>query len=122
MVDYIPDQGDIIEVCFDPQTGNEIKKNRPALILSLKSYNKKRGMAIVAPLTSKTKNYPLEVIIEAKPIKGSPRPREIMGFVVPDQIKAIDWKKRHVKYLTKASEEEVQQTLEKLIALFGIEF
>ncbi|HQS84634.1 MAG: mRNA-degrading endonuclease [Alphaproteobacteria bacterium 16-39-46] len=112
MVEYIPNQGDVVWVSFDPQLGREIKKKRPALVLSLKKYNEIRGIAIVVPVTSKTKKYPLEVCLNS--IK-------INGFILPDQIKTIDWKERNVQYITSASKDVVQETLEKLNLLFGIE-
>ncbi|MBS0185012.1 MAG: type II toxin-antitoxin system PemK/MazF family toxin [Proteobacteria bacterium] len=112
MVKYVPDQGDVVWVSFDPQVGREIKKKRPALVLSLKKYNKIRGMAIIVPVTSKTKKYPLEIYL--KTIK-------ITGFILPDQVKTIDWNERDVQYITSASKNVVQETLEKLNLLFGIE-
>lgn len=34
MVAYIPERGDVVWLDFDPQKGNEIKKIRPAIVLS----------------------------------------------------------------------------------------
>ncbi len=60
---YIPEKGDIVWLDFEPQKGKEIKKMRPALILSPKNYNL-HGLAIACPITSKIKGYPFEVEIK----------------------------------------------------------
>lgn len=55
---YTPKQKDIIWINFDPQRGREIKKRRPALILSGNDYNRNTGFVIVAPITSTIRNKP----------------------------------------------------------------
>ena len=39
MVKYIPEQGDIVILTFDPQTRHEQKGRRPAIIVSNKTFN-----------------------------------------------------------------------------------
>jgi len=49
---YIPKQGDIIKMDFNPTKGHEQQGRRPALVVSNASYNKfARGVAIVCPIT-----------------------------------------------------------------------
>jgi len=55
---YLPRQKDIIWINFDPQRGREIKKRRPALIISSDLYNQKTGFVIVAPITSTIRDSP----------------------------------------------------------------
>ena len=45
--------GDIYLVDFDPSLGYEIKKRRPALVISDERYNLKTKMPVVLPVTSK---------------------------------------------------------------------
>jgi mRNA-degrading endonuclease toxin of MazEF toxin-antitoxin module len=45
--------GDIYQVDFDPSLGHEIKKRRPALVISDKKYNLKTNMPVVLPITTK---------------------------------------------------------------------
>lgn len=49
---YTPDQGDVIWLDFDPSSGKEIMKRRPAFVISRKAFNEHTGIAIVAPITS----------------------------------------------------------------------
>jgi len=55
---YSPKQKDIIWVDFDPQRGREIKKRRPALVLSSNLYNQNTGFVIVTPITSTIRDTP----------------------------------------------------------------
>ena len=58
---YQPERGDIMWLDFNPQAGHEQAGFRPALVLSPKSYNKKIGLALVCPITTKVKNFLFEV-------------------------------------------------------------
>jgi mRNA interferase MazF len=105
---YVPESGDIVWLDFDPQTGNEHAKRRPALVLSPASYNGKVGLMVCCPLTSKIKGYPFEVRIAGL---------EIPSVVLADQVKSMDWRARHAVYNTKATASELQHVL-KLVAAF----
>ncbi len=91
--DYIPDRGDVVWVTFDPQAGKEQSGHRPALVLSNKEYNKRIGLAILCPISSREKGYPFEVKIKTK---------DILGVVLSDHVKNFDWRERKVKFIAKA--------------------
>jgi mRNA interferase MazF len=48
-VPYIPDRGDIVWVDLNPIRGHEQANQRPALVLSPKSYNQKTHLCVVCP-------------------------------------------------------------------------
>lgn len=54
-------QGDIIIVDFDPSKGHEIKKRRPALVISRDEYNRSSPLVVVCPITSTTQSRPFLV-------------------------------------------------------------
>ena len=57
-------RGEIWWVNFDPSIGGEIKKRRPAIIISNDAYNKYLNRVQVIPLTSNTERlYPSEAIV-----------------------------------------------------------
>ena len=60
---YVPETGDFVWLTFDPQAGREQAGRRPALVLSLRTYNAKSGLALVYPITNQAKGYPFEVAI-----------------------------------------------------------
>lgn len=110
---YIPDCGDIVWLTFNPQSGHEQTGRRPALVISPSVYNSKTGLAIFCPVTSQKKDYPFEVIIPDLP--------EIAGVILSDQIKNFDWKTRKAEFICKIPKQTVEETLNKIRALLGIE-
>jgi len=52
---YIPKQGDIIWIDFNPQKGHEQAGHQPALVVSKDDFNRLTGFAIVCPITSQEK-------------------------------------------------------------------
>lgn len=69
---------DILLISLDPSQGAEIKKTRPCLVISPNEMNKYINTLIVAPMTSKIKNYPTRIPITFGGKKGS---------IVLDQIR-----------------------------------
>ena len=74
-------QFDVYEVDFNPAKGSEIRKSRPAVIISPDVMNKNLKTVIVAPLTHTIKSYPSRVNVE---FANQP------GQVALDQMRAVD--------------------------------
>ena len=78
----LPRRGDIFWVKLDPARGTEIRKTRPAVIVSNDSCNKYGARVIVLPITSNTDSlYPGEAMIE---VQGS------RARVLGDQMRSLD--------------------------------
>jgi len=92
-------QYQVVIVNLDPTIGSEIKKTRPCVIISPDEMNRPLRTVIIAPITSKSKNYPTRVPIK---LQGKD------GWVVIDQIRTID-KQRITKVLKKLSTAEIAQ-------------
>ncbi len=106
---YIPDNGDIVWIMFNPQAGHEPTGHRPALVLSPKAYNGKVGLAILCPITSQVKGYPFEVLI--------PEGLEVKGAILSDQVKSLDWKARKAEFAGKLPPEKFNEVVRKLSTL-----
>lgn len=100
---YIPKQKDILYLDFNPTKGYEQKGVRPALVLNNYSFNKFTKMALVCPITSNMKEFPLHVKIDEK--------NKITGVVMREQIKAIDFVVRNASFKEKLCGETYEQVL-----------
>jgi len=105
---FVPDRRDIVWVNLNPTMGKEQANYRPALVISPKNYNKKTGLMIVCPLTSKIKGYPFEVVLSDTNEDSA---------VLVDQIRTLDWQERGVKFWRKAPAEVVAEAQTKLATL-----
>jgi mRNA interferase MazF len=104
--------GDLVWLTFDPQAGHEQRGRRPALILSPRAYNAKARLAVACPITSQVKGYPFEVPLSS----GS----AIVGVVLADQVRNLDWQARKAVFEAKAPAEILTDVRERLRALLGL--
>jgi len=100
---------DVYLINLDPTKGHEIKKTRPCTVISPNEMNHYISTVIVAPITSKGRNYPSRVSCTFKGTKGQ---------VVLDQIRTVD-KARLVKKLGMLSKTVQQKTLAVLQEMFA---
>ena len=105
---YIPRQGDIIAITFDPQSGHEQKGRRPAFVISKDLFNRSTGLAIVCPLTSKDRGFPFHVPI--------PKNSKLTGFIMVEQVKSVDFRSRGAKRIAHADDELLATVLSLLDA------
>jgi len=105
MAAYVPRQGDLVALDFDPHSGHEQKGRRPALVVSKEAFNKATGMAICCPITNTNRGVPLHV-----PIAGR---ASLTGFVMCEQVKSLDFRSRGMKLIERAP----QDVLEDVIAI-----
>lgn len=107
--EYCPDRGDIVWLQFDPQAGHEQAGRRPAFVVSPRQYNKKVGLALVCPITSRVKGYPFEVPL--------PKSGKARGAILSDQLKSLDWKARKAARFDCATDVVVQEVAARILAL-----
>jgi len=110
MVDqYIPKQGDIVVLTFDPQAGHEQQGRRPALIVSNEVFNKNVSLAIACPITNTDRNFPFHLKVDSS---------DLTGYVMCEQVKSIDYRARKVKFIEKASDHLLSHCLGIVESLF----
>lgn len=103
MAAYVPRQGDLVALDFDPQSGHEQKGRRPALVISKDAFNKGTGMAICCPVTNTDRRVPFHV-----PITGR---TSLTGFVMCEQVKSLDYRSRRMKLIERAPQDVLNDVL-----------
>jgi mRNA interferase MazF len=88
----------IVLVNLDPTIGSEIKKIRPCLVISPDEINGNLRTIVIAPMTTKSKPYPIRVKVKHN---------NQTGWIVIDQIRTID-KSRIVRILGKITAREIK--------------
>lgn len=96
---YAPKQGDIVFLDFNPTLGHEQNGKRPAIVISNNVFNKNTHMIIVCPITSNEKEYPTHYLLEDT--------KKIMGSVLCEHIRSIDYDIRNVKFIERASDNDI---------------
>ena len=75
----------------DPTVGHEMKKLRPCLVVSPDEMNEYIGTVIIAPMTTRSRDYPTRVQLTFQSRRG---------WIVLDQIRTVD-RRRFVRRLGK---------------------
>ena len=96
-------------VNLDPAIGKEIQKTRPYLIISPDEMNNHIATVIIAPMTTKGRDYPTRVNFKFEGKNGQ---------IVLDQIRTIDMS-RLVKKLGKISTSIQKEVLVVLLEMFS---
>jgi len=95
-------------VNLDPTIGSEIRKTRPAVVISPDEMNDVLNTVIIAPMTTKIRNWPTRVRISFEGKEGE---------IALDQLRTID-KRRLVKQLGKIEPSvivEVKRVLKEML-------
>ncbi len=104
-------RGEVWWVAFDPSIGSEIKKTRPAVIVSNDAANRNLSRVIVMPLSSNVSRlYPGEALVT---VAGKP------SKVMADQIMAAD-KARLKDRLAVLSGDDLQEVEDALKVHLGL--
>ena len=103
-------QFEVYLINLDPILGHEIKKTRPCLIVSPDEMNASLSTVIVAPMTTKGRDYPSRVFCEFQGKKGQ---------IVLDQIRTVD-RKRLVRHLGAIDSETMRRVSNLLQEMFMI--
>jgi mRNA interferase MazF len=109
---YIPQQGDIIYLDFDPQSGHEQKGRRPAIVISNNAFNALSCGALVCPITNTNRGIPLHVQLDSR--------TKTTGVIMCDQVKALDMQSRNATFIEKAPEDLISEAVDIVIAMVEI--
>jgi mRNA interferase MazF len=88
-VTELPDRGSLVWLLFSPQAGTEQAGRRPGIVLTTRAYHERSRLAIVCPITSRERGWPMEVKLPS----GLP----ISGVVLVDHVKSVDREARKME-------------------------
>ena len=106
---FVPGRGDVVWLEFTPQAGHEQAGRRPALVVSPREYNRRVGLALLCPITSRVKGYPFEVPL--------PPGLGVEGVVLADQVKSLDWRVRDARLHATVPPEVLDEVVARILPL-----
>lgn len=95
---YIPKQGDVIFLNFNPTKDHEQAGFRQVVVISNNVFNQNTKMVMVCPITSNDKYFPTHYNLEDT--------KNIHGAVLCEHIRSIDYESRNVKFVEKLSDND----------------
>ena len=101
-------RGQVWLVNLDPTVGSEIRKTRPAVVVSPDELNAHLNTVVVVPLTA-GKAYPFRI---ATRVQGKE------GVAAVDQVRTID-RQRLVRKVASLKPDVLQQVLDALVEMFS---
>ena len=76
------EQGDIVYLDFDPQSGHEQKGRRPALVVSNDLFNRVSSLTMVCPITHTDRGHPFHLRLDER--------TRTDGVILCDQARMLD--------------------------------
>ena len=76
------EQGDIVYLDFDPQSGHEQKGRRPALVVSNNLFNRVSSLTMVCPITHTDRHHPFHIRLDDR--------TKTDGVIMCDQVRMLD--------------------------------
>lgn len=108
----LPDRGSLVWLDFTPQAGSEQAGRRPAIVLTPEAFHRRSRLAVVCPITSRIKGWPMEVLLPP----GLP----VSGVVLTDHVRSVDRDARRLEIIGSAPAAVVDEIAAKLGPLLGL--
>jgi mRNA interferase MazF len=108
----LPDRGSLIWMDFSPQAGREQRGRRPGIVLTRAAYHQRSRLAIVCPITSRQKGWPMEVRLPS----GLP----VGGVVLVDHVRSVDREARRMEIVGTAPVEVLDEIDARLAPLLSL--
>ena len=106
------EQGDIIYMDFDPQSGHEPKGRRLALVVSNNLFNRISSLTMVCPITHTDRGHPLHVRLDSR--------TKTDGVVLCDQVWMLDAASRRASYEEKAPADILAEVVDIITGIIEI--
>jgi mRNA interferase MazF len=108
----LPDRGSLVWLHFSPQAGREQAGRRPGIVLTKAAYHQRSRLAVVCPVTSREKGWPMEVKL--------PPGLAVSGVVLVDHIRSVDREARKMEVVGAAPSEILEEIDARLAPLLSL--
>jgi mRNA interferase MazF len=108
----LPDRGSLVWLHFSPQAGSEQAGRRPGIVLTKAAYHQRSRLAVVCPITSREKGWPMEVKLPP----GLP----VGGVVLVDHVRSVDRDARGMEVIGVAPGEVLDEIDARLAPLLNL--
>ena len=108
----VPERGALVWLEFTPQAGSEQAGRRPGGVLTTAAYHHRSRLAVVCPITSRERGWPMEVKLPP----GLP----VSGVVLVDHVRSIDRQARHLDVIGQAPPEVLDDIDARLAPLLSL--
>ncbi len=98
------EQGQIIKINFNPQSGLEQAGYRPAVVISNNIFNRKTRLSIVCPITNTDNKFPLHVPLDNR--------TKTTGVILCEHIKALDLNSRTYQIIENLPNDILQNVID----------
>lgn len=106
------EQGDIVYLDFDPQSGHAQKGRRPALVISNNLFNRIDNLTMVCPITHTDRGHPFHLRLDER--------TKTNGVILCDQARMLDLASRHAAFEEKAPADIVAEAVDMIIGFIEI--
>lgn len=103
------EQGDIVWLDFDPQSGHEQKGRRPAIVVSKTLFNRTSSLTMVCPITHTDRGNPLHVRLDSR--------TKTDGVILCDQVRMLDLSARKASFAEQAPDDILSEVVDIIIGI-----
>jgi mRNA interferase MazF len=108
----LPDRGSLVWLHFSPQAGSEQAGRRPAIVLTKAAYHQRSRLAVVCPITSRQKGWPMEVRL--------PPGLAVAGVILVDHVRSVDRDARKMEVVGAVPPEVLDEVDARLAPLLSL--
>ena len=106
------EQGDIVYIDFNPQTGHEQMGRRPAVVISNNTYNRFSKMLMLCPITNTNRNHPFHIELDNR--------TKTTGVILCDQAKMLDVSARRAEFEEKLPDDILAEVVDVVYSFIEI--
>jgi len=114
---YTPNRGDLVHMNFSPSAGHEMAQRHYAIVLSPLSYNRQARMALVCPITSRSRGWAWEIELPPGLLPPKAGVGDVRSFIISDAVRQVDYREREMDFVVAAPAPVVEEVLTKLITI-----